>query len=554
MSKRARITAAILLSTLCYFYFSVSSELYLSSDDVLIAVVTNGLFDSADPFCQYQHPLLCLIIRGLSILFPSADAFTLIKHIFIFGELALVFYLLTTPLEHTGRRWNVEHYLILAVAIMADIYLSMGIKLWQANYTITAGSFAATGIALLLSGKRYSHPKWCVAGTVYVAMAFMLRRECGLLALPFPALHIAMDMLASSDRRMELRALIHAILPTFVVVVLLLGSQALFYSREPYATAQRYNDYRTICVDYPMKGANSENYPVKADYQAATNWYFFDTANMTDDTFKAVAESGSTNRYGLTVHGVTLAIKEMKDIAFHTDVYMMVGVILVMFLMVVNAVAGGWRRKIEAVLAVSGAFIILLYFTIRGRAPLRVWQPVMLATLVVEALVYIDGWRAKTANYLCMLAVAVLLYFSAGQVIAHTSFHAPVTALTARSGADESKYEQTFDGIYIWSSWHGTVIRQFANQNKLPTQRFLEHNIAAGDWTYGQPYYNDYLERIGAANPATALLEGRAYVMSNSDIIENYLQEYYGEDIRLAPTGIVINETEAYRVERGSEP
>ena len=65
----------------------------MSSDNIMVAVVTNGLFGNANPFCQYLHPLLCLIIRGLSMLIPSADAFTVIKDLIIFGELALVFYL-----------------------------------------------------------------------------------------------------------------------------------------------------------------------------------------------------------------------------------------------------------------------------------------------------------------------------------------------------------------------------------------------------------------------------------------------------------------------------
>jgi len=177
MSKKARIFSAFAISALCYFYFTISSELYLSSDNVMVAIVTNGLFNT-NPFCQYLHPLLCLLIRGVAMLVPSADAFTVLKDAFIFGELVLVFY---------------------------------------------------------------------------------------------------------------------------------------------------------------------------------------------------------------------------------------------------------------------------------------------------------------------MLVVAVLLYYSAGQVIAHAKLHAPITAWTSRIGEDESKYEDTFDGIYIWPSWHGAVPRQFAVQNKLPTKRVVEHIIAAGDWTYGQP-------------------------------------------------------------------
>ena len=558
MSKRARIASSLSIALACYGYFCVSGELYLSSDNVMVAVVTNGLFGTA-PFCQYLHPLLCLIIRGASQLLPAADAFTVLKDILIFGELALLFYGLTAPLDTPSligkgiKHWQVEHFAILALAIMADVFLSMGINLWRANYTITTGSFAAVGLALLFAGRRFKHRWWCVFGTVYIAVAYMFRKECGLLTVPFFALHIAVDYMASPDRRAERRAFCRTTIPAIVIVAVLLASQTVFNSIEPYATAKRYSDTRTTCVDFPMKGWSDTDYPDKATYQAATDWTFIDTVNLTADTFEAVAKAGSRNQYELTQSGIRSALMEMRRVAFRTDVYMAVGVVLALLLASMNLIMGkGWRR-VESVLAMLGAFIILFYFTIRGRAPLRVWQPVVFVALVVEAMIYVDNWKAGTLNIVSMLLIAILLYYSAGQVIAHSSFHAPVTAWTARIGADDSEYRD--DTLYIWPNWHGTIPKFFAVQNKLPTRRVLEHNIAAGDWTYGQPFYNEFLERIGAANPAEELVEGRAYVMTGSgEIIEEYLKAYYGADIHLAPTGIVIDEREAYRVERMNKP
>lgn len=550
MKRRTRIIAALAISLACYGYFTISSELYLSSDNVMVAVVTNGLLGT-DPFCQYLHPLLCLLIRGLSVLLPTADAFTVLKDLFIFGELALLFYALTAyldtpPLREKGiKQWRAEHFLILALAIMVDIFLSMGINLWRANYTITTGSFAATGLALFFAGRQFKHRWWRVFGITYIAVAFMFRKECGLLTVPFFALHITVDFIASPDRRTEWRSVILVM----IIVALLLTSQALFFAREPYATAQRYNDKRTTCVDFPMKSWGDTDYPDKATYQAATNWTFFDTENMTAETFEAVAKAGSRNQYDLNRSGIRSALYEMRRVAFRTDVYMAVAVALALLLALLNLILGkGWRR-VESVLAVLGAVLILFYFTIRGRAPLRVWQPVVFAALVVEVMVYVDHWKASALHIVSMLLIAVLLYYSAGQVIAHSSFHDPVTAWTSRTGADDSEYRD--DRLYIWPNWHGTIPQFFANQNQLPTQHVLDHNIAAGDWTYGQPFYNDFLERIGATNPAAELVEGRAYVMSGTrGIVEAYLKAHYGADIQLTPTGIVIDEREAYRVER----
>ena len=61
--------------------------------------------------------------------------------------------------------------------------------------------------------------------------------------------------------------------------------------------------------------------------------------------------------------------------------------------------------------------------------------------------------------------------------------------------------------IAIHDNWHGLMEQYFMPQGKLPDSEFLEHNIAAGDWTYGQVYYQNYLKRLGIPNPAKALEE-----------------------------------------------
>ena len=552
MRKNTRIVFAIVISLACYLYFCISSELYLSSDNVMVAVVTNGLFGN-NPFCQYLHPLLCAVIRGLASLLPTADMFTVFKDICVFGELALAFYLITAPLENV-KRWQVEHYLILAVAVMTDVFLSMGINLWRANYTITTGSFAATGVALLLAGKRYHHRSWSILGAVYTALAFMFRKECGLLAVPFLLLHVVVDMLVAKDRKAELQSVWRCILPTIVIVALLLGSQALFYAREPYATALRYSDNRTVCVDFPMESWENTDYPDRATYMAATNWVFIDTEGLDADTFEAVAKAGSKSQYSLKGQDLRSALFEMRRIAFKTDVYMEVGVVLALFLAVLNVISKSPWKKAESILAIVGAFIILFYFTMRGRAPLRVWQPVLFSTIVIQSLIYVDSWKATTLSTISLLLVGVLLYFSAGQVIAHAKLHAPVTAWTSRVCADDSEYEVTFDGLYIWPNWHATIPNYFGKQNKLPTQRVIEHNIAAGDWTYGQPFYNEFLERIGAPNPARELAEGRACIMEgNEEIAEEYLRGQFGGGLELVETGTIIDERATYKVEGGKK-
>lgn len=63
--------------------------------------------------------------------------------------------------------------------------------------------------------------------------------------------------------------------------------------------------------------------------------------------------------------------------------------------------------------------------------------------------------------------------------------------------------------------------------------------MALGDWIYGQTYYKDYLKKVNAQNPATALLERKhTYLVEDdcSDVLA-FLKEHYGDDIKASKVG-----------------
>ena len=149
------------------------------------------------------------------------------------------------------------------------------------------------------------------------------------------------------------------------------------------------------------------------------------------------------------------------------------------------------------------------------------------------------------------LLLCVVLYFGVGQVMAHSQFHAPITPATCRVNVDDSMYEQTFEGdnLYIWPNWYAQIPAEFSKQNKLPTQRVIEHNIAVGDWVYGQEYFRRFLHRIDAVNPAQALVNRpHTYLVEGqNELILEFLQAHYGEDLVLAKAS-KVNGHQAYQV------
>ena len=551
MRKRFLIASGMTLA--CYFVFLFFSPLYDSSDSMMAAIVTDGLFGE-NTLSQFQHPISCVFIGLLSRIFPSADLFSVTVHVMVgAGIFCVVYFGLQSISDIPIRSWNLENYALVLILLLSVFFLSAGVNIWNCNYTITAGALVFMGF-FLLSLREKRSGGW-VAGTVLVTCGFMLRRESGMLFLPFVGLELLFSFMEKTDRKADI---LRRYLPCLLVIALLLGSREVLYSIEPYKTASRYNAARTAIMDFPMKSADTVADIVNPiDYAAALDWTFADTEVMDADLLERIATAGEKNKYSLDRTGFLSVLREMRHTLFHTNLYMLLLVIITVLLLLRNLLCCGGVWRTESLLTVAGASLILMYFTFRGRAPMRVWEPVLFAadmTLIQAACSKKASKKnpsREITNTVFLILLAVILWFSAGQVMAHAKKNETVhTALTARVNIDDKEYEASFDSLFIWPNWHGTVPRFFEEKETLPSQRVIDHNIALGDWTYGQPYFTEFLKRIGAENPFQLLLEGKAYIMGNG--AEKYLQLHYGEDIRLVATEIVIDGRTAYRVERSS--
>ena len=207
-----------------------------------------------------------------------------------------------------------------------------------------------------------------------------------------------------------------------------------------------------------------------------------------------------------------------------------------------------WWRKLECVLACAGAGIIILYYIMVGRAPLRVWESVIFAAMGVLVINKVSADKQVVdKRFFIVLKVFVGLLLCVGifKDVVTAEFSAPQLALKSRSNVDESLYEETFEGqsLYFWESWHANITQYYMKQGKLPSEEFLRHNLSVGDWVYGQVYFNNHLKKVNASNPARALLQRNNTYFAGIDytFLLDYLQEHYGYDIRVKKCGEINN-------------
>lgn len=558
--KYRHLLIAFIISVVLYFFFSISGSLYVYSDNMTVSIVASGMYGD-HYMCQYIHPLLNVLIRILTPALPSADVFAVLVHLVLFAGVYLMIlacedYLLNTR----DLKWELEDYIKLVLLILCAVFYCIGMNLWGLNYTVQTAAVLFSGIVVLSHAMVKSKSRvWIASGTILMAVGFLLREETALLFVPFIALEVFAGILYKKDYKKQSKLIFRYLAPSITICCFILVSGKLFWSIEPYASDSEYNKYRTIVEDYPMSLYSLEKGEQEGidetTYEFVQNWGLTDTDRINAETLRKIARVGSKNQFPYTTVGLKSALKEMKKRVLHMDIHFLVLVIVSLLLIAWNliTVKSGWL-KLESALAFLGSFLILLYFTFRGRALLRVWQCVFLAfdSVLVSVLIKDKEYRETNIQAdlivdknstipmrtsLFMLLICVVLYFSVGQSIAHTEFHFPISPLTSRVNVDDSAYEKTFEGntLYIWPNWYLAIPRYFSQQNKLPTQRVIEHNIAVGDWVYGQIYFRDFLQRINAENPARALVERpNTYIAAGADeSFLKYMKKYYGEDLVL---------------------
>ena len=587
-NKKKYIIGALFITLLLYFIFSISGRLYTFTDNITVAVVTGGMYGSNN-MCQYLHPLFCLIIKILNPILPTADVFAVLMHMALLLGIFVMAYM---TIENTFRKpvnnWDIEDYIFFAVLLCAITYFVLGFKLFGVNYTVQSAGILAMGLITLFYARYHDKSRrWIIAGTVLVLFGFLGRMEACLLFLPYIVLELSTEFVRYRERLTRVKEGIRYFLPMMIVIIGLLGSKALFLSIEPYKSDAAYNNYRTIAEDYPMEtyGVTYKDFSEidHSTYTMVTHWMLADTDLINEESLKKIAEIGSRNEFQATEQGIKGTFRDMKWMATKQDIHLIILIFLafVLTLWSLIAVRSIWL-KLEALLSFTGSFIILFYFAFRGRAPIRVWQCTLIACLTNLALVMIKNRMCmrecmekaaakqsgesrqdlvkphivSTFSIVFQLFLCVVLYFGVGQVLAHSTVHEPANPLTARFGQDDSGYEVTFedDALYIWPNWYSAIPDYFSKQDKLPTQRVIEHNIALGDWVYGQVYFRDFLKRIEADNPAVALLErpNTYLVEGQEDIFLEYMREHYGEDIQLEYSHEVLNR-KVYKLVRGEE-
>lgn len=526
---------AFVIPVVFWLLFSVTGKLYSDVDNYSIAIVLNGLLGNNN-FSQHQHPLLCIMIKGLCKIMPDADCFTVTVHILLIASLGWVIYILWE--SFTGK---IQRFLICAFIL----YMVWTVNIWNVNYTVQAAFLCFAGfISIFLKRNR-------VVGSIFFSFGLMLRIQASLLFIPFFIVTVIAQILSDdtedgdnaggTENGIKSRALseLKMLAPFLVCFALLVGSRAAFFSVEPWRSGLVYEQTRQKVVDFPMSEWNKikENAPEldRTVYELAIRWMYADTDLTSIDNLNKMIQAGSRAEFVSRLSDIPKVLGSAGLNATHRLTEETWPLILLVIMTGLTFIEDKNRiRRTASVLCISGMIVILLYYVIRGRAPVRVWQSLMLACL--SALISLFGMsqcknRAGSASKirigLIVSAVTVLVSCAIYSACTSMSFHHFLTAFDAvnvQQDPFDSFYDK--DVRYIISGWKvgesdeddryyvknymygwNKMTELYMDMEKLPPREFFRHFICGGHFWYGQEYYRSLLEEIGMPNPVRALFE-----------------------------------------------
>lgn len=528
------LSVSLLMAALCGI-FAVFQPLYLNVDNYQTALVLNRVYD-ADNYCMFVNPLLCLLSGLLGDVMPSADNYTLLSRVLIL----LGVWCLGYHIAKASRK-----KLELFCGYLMLFLLVVNASLFFDYFTIWASFFTCTGMVSLILAVQQESRKQAAAGTVFLICGVMWRMESAAIFLPFFVLELFTDLVfrtvTGEKKRQWIKKTCRLLLPAVLCTVLLLLTDLGFKASDRYKAGVEYSNAVSSVVDFPMEHYEdvADRLPgiSKNDYESLRLHMYADTDRIDAAYARKISEGGSKKAGISDLWSANKQLLETIITSKKTLFSIVLLFLLLLWLVLSNTM---WYNKLELLLAYSGAWLIILYFTWIGRAPLRIVNSVLYAVFGIVLILYRKGsmteGRAGAKWVRRFIGLAVFSVVCVDTI--SYDFISPQSVLRVREDEDESRWQSTYaDGeLYLWKTSEYVLypMADYINQGKFMTDEFLAHNLSYGDWVYGQVYYERYLERLGIPNPVKALIERDRmyYVALDETEMLRYLQEHYDKTIQ----------------------
>ena len=468
---------------------------YGDIDNFLISMVLNGAYSEQDNYTFFVHPLTAVIVKGLSKVFRYADGYLLLVWVCV---LLSLYFLVKGILKFFERDYKRA---LLTAGAVTVIYGALDTV--HSNFTVLTAVLALSGSLLILMGTFNDGYEAEVYEGVFVWFtAFLFRQESALIMLMFFGISLLFKAFSFSKTRI-IELLKRHLIPVCLFVLMFIAmivSKFVTVSSERYRGGMEYSNLRSSIVDYYEGGYHYLH-------------YLMDTENMNETTLSVVLD-------GFKAGGTRLVDPNpLKGfVKNYLSSYTALMILLLICLLMVIVLGFSKEKTVKWSVCVS--FIVGMAFIgacyLQGRAPERIlllFQIGMLIGLVDG----VNGVDTIHKSELKSLAIWALLLVPI--VFLRMDYTVHQNEFTARTN-NEDLAEYRTDGFYVWDVflYDVNVMYPYMEAGKLFPEELIEHNIPDGEWIYGQPYFEDFLKKIGHESPMDSLFnDDNSYYVAYSE-------------------------------------
>lgn len=513
--------------------FSWFQPIYTNVDNFITSMVIGAVYDK-DTYSMVLNPVLCWIMSAVGKVLPEADAFSLVTKIVLLAGIGSISYFVALHFRHWPER-------LFAGAVL--FLLTVEMNLFSDYFMVWSAFFTFVGMVWLLrSMKTEVHGSWIVAGTFFICCGLMWRLGGFVPFIPFLLLGWGMDFLFGSkgkEKKLQyLKKTVRVFGPMVLCFALLLGIDYGYKHSEKYEDSVNFCDVVSTIVDYPMEDYKAvENLLPESvtenDYTSLTEHLYADTERITTQYCQKIAEAGKKDEIIIRLKDIFQKTYSLIARLYGLKNFRVWCIGLVLFALWILLSQAVWYEKLEIVFAGGGAYLMMLYLILVGRLPERGMQVMLYAAM---GILLVRASSVKTEKHMHKAGIVLVVLFCVLVLfrLPSVSFSAHQSLLTAKTGADETKWEQTYepkDAVYLWrtSEHRKFAMRDFMAQGKLMSVDFMNHNLADGGWDFNQVYSKAQMERLGVPNPIWALAERTHtyYVAEDCNAVLTYIQEHY---------------------------
>ena len=525
MSKVKKTISKLLCPSLLLLVLVIAGatcpQIFYLNDDLMIRKILNGTYTGIpDGHAIYlQYPLTGLLALLYKVL-PIVPWYEL----FLVGSIWLCMVLIA------------EHFQNKVVGMLFSVAAFLPFFLYR-HYTVVAAVAAGTAVFLLCGGKNK------VTSVLLLWLAYMIRSQVGLLALPFMAAAMVWQLLGAKHTwKQELVHLCKYAGILGVGLLLISGINSLCYSSEGWQSYFTYNDARTELFDYTnffSAEKYTSNYEAfgmtKEESQILTEYYTMLDSSIDSERLQEIATTITEGMWEeLELKGIiqNCLLKYYLEMRFNHKPYNVICVLTYIVLAFGMLLRKRWKELGFLGVLGLGRSAVWLYLIWKDRFPERV----ALSLYQIELLLLLAVGMSVAKEVLDMTGAKKVWFARGGACV-----FALACLIVGRMQYNDTRYK-VFRFGYAQDTWQ--AVREYCQENPQITFFWDVFSLSEcydtndtmkptnvmmiGGWLTESPLAKKRLEALGGADAAEALYDNaNVRLLANDTYDVTWLQEYF---------------------------